>query len=133
MNRLIYRVKQWGLILSLPIMAVACSDVSMNEGSGISNQSLGNPSVAFSGSENSNQKNLLGQLSSVIESIRDSQHHDEPLTEKELAEINEMLSKIKEMENDPEAVRQVKSLESDIAELKGIDQSQISFDTRFLK
>lgn len=134
MNRLIYRVTKCIFIFSLPFVVVACSDnpAPSHEQNDSNRQSIEKASTTIPDHVDMNQKTALAQIASLIETVRDSKNHDEPLTEKERADIEDMLAKVKEMQSDPEAVRQVEALKSTLTELKGLDESQISFDTQLL-
>lgn len=133
MNRLDKAIK-YVFALSLSLILSACSgsdpakQANVNEASGDTK-----PVVVIPDHQMSDKKTTLGQLSNLLEMLRDAKNLEEPLSEQERADIDTMLSQMKSLQDDPEAVRQIEELKSTLIELKGIDGSQISFDTQLLQ
>lgn len=133
MSYFVFGIKTWLLIIFLPIVSWGCSgsDVSRNESELPTEQYLKVAEVSLA--ENRDQKELLAQLSSLLETVRESKNHAESLTKQEQAEIDALLANINDLQNNPEAVRQIEALKSNLTELKGMDKSQISFDIDFIQ
>lgn len=144
MDRLIFTAYKLPVIFCLFVILSACSNSSQDgvnqikpkltqEGaSTVTTTSIDTAPVTTSEKSRSNNHTALGKLSNLIETVRDAKSHDKPLTEAERAEIEDVLAQLKSLQNNPEAVKKIETLKSNLAELKGLDESQISFDTRIL-